>query len=189
MIKLQGRQSSYSWRWNMAVKAEVVGSKLEEIQEEHGEITPRLVLDDARSETSELHRLFTWDDAVAGEKYRLNQASYILRNLRIDYVRSDDKDDEPQTRQVRGTVSIPRILMDAENDTDDEEDKHKSRRVYLTTSVAFRSPEKRTYILSQARNELEIWRNRYAALREFDGVIREIDKALKTLTTEIKAAA
>lgn len=183
MIKLSPRNSSYAWCWNMAVKAEIVGAELEKIQEEHGEIVPATVVATARATDNPMHKLFTWDDAVAGEKYRHTEAQFILRNLRINYVRKEEDEQEPRILTVRAFVNIET------QETDEDNEPTEGRRVYLSTSVAFQNPQHRAYVLKTAREELETWRNRYAALREFDGVIREIDKALKALTTEVKAAA
>lgn len=38
------------------------------------EITPEQVLEKARDEQSELHKCFEWNDSIAAEKYRLQQA-------------------------------------------------------------------------------------------------------------------
>lgn len=187
MIKLSPRNSSYAWRWNMPVKAEIVGAELEKIQEEHGELTPVIVVDAARSSDNPMHRLFTWDDAVAGERYRHTEAQFILRNLRINYIRKEDEDDEePRVLRVRAFVNVE---MQDDTEGEEAEEPTEARRVYLSTSVAFQNPQHRRYVLDQAKTELETWRNRYAAFKEFDGIVREIDKALKTLTTEVKAAA
>ena len=168
----------------MPVKAEIVGAELEAIQEEHGELLPDTIVAAAKPESSPLHKLFTWDDAIAGELYRRNEARYILRNLRIDYIRKEDQnEEEPRVLKVRAFVNVP------EEQDEEEEAPAQPRRVYLSTAMALRNPQHRDYVLKTAKAELETWRNRYAAFREFDGIIREIDKALKTLTTEVKAAA
>lgn len=180
---LSPRNSTYAWRWNMPADAETVGAELEKIQEEYGELTPTIVVDSARPDNSPMHKLFTWDDAVAGELHRQNEARFILRNLRIEYTRKDEQD-EPKILKVRAFLNVETNDDDAEDDTPVE-----PRRVYMSTSAAFQNPQHRRYVLDRAKSELEMWRNRYAALREFDGVISEIDAVLKKLTTEVKAAA
>ena len=187
-MKLASRQPTYAWRRGMPVKAEIVGQELEAIQEEHGMLTPVHVVAAARAESSPLHKLFTWDDTKAGELHRQNEARFILRNLRIEYVRTSQAD-EP--KQVRAIVSVPFVpLTTDESDESDGDDEQPERRmVYLSTSLALRNPQQRSYLLAQAKRDLESWRNRYATLKEFDGVVAEIDKALRTLTTEVKAAA
>lgn len=48
-----------------------------------GELTPQLVVDDARPVGSPLHNRFEWNDEVAGEQYRLVQAQKLIRSVRI----------------------------------------------------------------------------------------------------------
>lgn len=73
-----------------------------------GSLTTETVLDDAKNPTSPLHNQFEWDNAVAGQRYRVEQARKLIRSIRlvvtddkrqlttIAYVRDPDKDqDEP----------------------------------------------------------------------------------------------
>ena len=47
--------------------------------EADGPISPQMVLDRARDESSPLHDCFEWNDTTAAEKYRLVQARVLLR--------------------------------------------------------------------------------------------------------------
>lgn len=65
--------------------------KLTEIQRErvllltgeHGELTPRTIVEDARNVESPLHELFQWDDKVAAEQQRLHTARTVIRSVVI----------------------------------------------------------------------------------------------------------
>ena len=46
-------------------------------------VTPAEIVAKARDESTELHKCFEWDDKIAGEKYREQQAGYVLRMLVI----------------------------------------------------------------------------------------------------------
>jgi len=46
-----------------------------------GILTPSAVVDEARPEDSPLHAAFEWDDSIAAEKYRLEQARRLLRQV------------------------------------------------------------------------------------------------------------
>lgn len=73
-----------------------------------GTLTPTAVLDDARSPNSPLHDYFEWNDDVAAEKYRLDQARRLIRSVRVEievddvvvnvvrYVHDPDADDGEQ---------------------------------------------------------------------------------------------
>lgn len=54
-------------------------SDLQAIRDEHGTLTPALVVDLARDPDHPLHSRFEWDDSVAAEKWRLEQAGQLLR--------------------------------------------------------------------------------------------------------------
>ncbi len=71
---------------------------LQGIYEEHGELTPGLVLDIARDPSHPLHNRFEWDNEAAAEKHRLSQARSIIRSVRVRYV---DPVDETHTVKAR----------------------------------------------------------------------------------------
>lgn len=50
---------------------------------DRGKLTPENVLAEARKESSPLHDHFQWDDADAAEKWRLDQASRLIRTFTI----------------------------------------------------------------------------------------------------------
>jgi hypothetical protein len=56
---------------------------LEDIYGERGRLTPADVVDVARDESSPLHGRFTWDDGEAAEKWRLSEASHLIRTTRV----------------------------------------------------------------------------------------------------------
>lgn len=53
--------------------------------EKHGELTPQIVVEEARPKTAPLHGHFEWNNDVAGEKYRLVQAAELIRSVRISF--------------------------------------------------------------------------------------------------------
>lgn len=58
-------------------------ASLTRIYEKAGELTPELVVDEARPKTSELHHRFEWDDEIAGEAYRRVQAAELIRSVKV----------------------------------------------------------------------------------------------------------
>lgn len=58
---------------------------LQEIYEEHGRLTAGIVLEEARDPGHPLHTRFEWDDTVAAERYRLDQAGELIRRVKIVY--------------------------------------------------------------------------------------------------------
>lgn len=78
---------------------------LQTIYDQRGELTPRLVVDEARDESHPLHPRFEWDDSVAGERYREVQAQQLIRSVRLTTRRSDGK--TPDT-SIRAFQSVRR---------------------------------------------------------------------------------
>src|SRR5262245_29148308 len=59
-------------------KQVITDRELERIHKRNGAVTPKLVLDAARDEGHPLHDFFEWDDSIAGDKYRLEQAMRMI---------------------------------------------------------------------------------------------------------------
>jgi len=136
-----------------------VGEALEAIETKHGGITPKLVVRSAKSKRSVLHNIFEWDDPTAANKWREDQAGYLLRHIAIIV---DNGDDEPLP--VRAFVSI----------TEDDE------RYYVGIISAMSDAEKRTQILKTAWRELEALRDRYQVFEELAGIFEAMEKAKTT---------
>jgi hypothetical protein len=73
----------------------MTATTIDDVQREHirmlhdrngGNLTRRAFVDDAADENSPLHPLLEWNDAVAGDQYRLIQAGTIIRNVEYTYV-------------------------------------------------------------------------------------------------------
>lgn len=64
---------------------------LQSIYDNHGHLTPELVLDEARAEDHPLHTRFEWDDAVAAERYRRDQAHELIQSVKISYAEADGR--------------------------------------------------------------------------------------------------
>lgn len=62
------------------------------IYNQHGFISPDLVVTVAADEAHPLHGQFEWDDAVAGAAWRREQARQLLRTVRISFVTDEDAD-------------------------------------------------------------------------------------------------
>ena len=81
------------YKWNTAgftANADKVGKELE-IIEETRELTNSNILQYAKThKSSELNKCFEWDDTVAGEKYRMHQATLILGSISIVVVEQEE---------------------------------------------------------------------------------------------------
>jgi len=62
---------------------QVVGERLEHIRRRRGRLTPQLVVEDAKPIASPIHEYFEWNDAKAGEQWRLSQARHLIASVYI----------------------------------------------------------------------------------------------------------
>lgn len=144
----------YEWKYNMPIKAQVVGEHLEQLEKQQGHITPKIVLESARSETSAIHPCFEWNDDVAAEKYRETQAGLLIRNLTVKMIEAGEKQTEP----VRAYVSI----------------KQPDSSEFISLQNVLKDDELTQKMLKQAKNELNAFAKKYSALQELSKVFEAI---------------
>ena len=112
-------------------------------------ISPAEVLEKARDVNSELHKCFEWNDSIAAEKYRLQQARGILINLVY-------KEKESNAEPVR-TFQIT-----------------SQRNVYQPTVSFLVQDDEYQNLLKSAKSELESFKKRYHTLSELQEVFEAI---------------
>lgn len=109
--------------------AKLIGRELVEMAEEGIPRSPANILDRARAEDSPLHPYFEWNDSVAAERYRIDQARTLVSSIMIVERRTG--------RPARAFYSIVEI--------DENESR---RRVYEQRSEVLVSDDKRRQVLS-----------------------------------------
>ena len=150
----------YGWtaERKFKVSAQIIGETLEAIEKDHGGVTPAVVVDEARPITSVLHPFFEWDDSVAAENHRREQARALVQAV---VVKAYDNEE---------TRSPTRAFVSVMSETDG--------RSYVGIATAMSNTEMREQVFERARSEIEDWRNRYWSLQEFAKVFEAIDKSL-----------
>ena len=139
-----------TWRVKNLFKADA-----QKIADEIGDrkVTAEELVNMGRDESSELHKCFTWDDGIAAEKWRLQEARIILSGL----VYKSDKEDDVPTRIYSLTTE---------------------KQTYQPTRHFVTQPDEYQNLLKRAYAELESFRKKYASLSELQLVFEAID-ALK----------
>lgn len=61
-----------------------------------GQLRPDDVLAAAEPDDSPIHDLFTWDDEIAGHRFRMDQARAVIKRVRVNYIQA-----EPKVREIR----------------------------------------------------------------------------------------
>ena len=90
-------------------------ANLQEIYDTHGALTPDLVVAEASDPEHPLHHRFEWDNTQAAERWRLHQASALIRSVNVVIERSADA---PPIR-VRAFVSEQEMGIGADQDAPD----------------------------------------------------------------------
>jgi hypothetical protein len=153
-------------------EAKRYGPALEKVIHQHGgSATPAQVLKEARNRNSPLHSWFEWNDRVAGEAYRLAQASKLLRSIVIIPV-------------IQGKpTSASRAFLNVKVDSDDV-----TRRSYVPAERVRKDARLRAQMVERALKELESWVDRYRRYDDLDGLCAAIQKELVRLRKGGKAA-
>lgn len=142
-----------------------IGSRLDELTQEHGAVTAQIVLDDARKRGSPLHGFFNWNDKAAAEAHRLDKARFLLRSVRIVVTR--ERDEKPI--RVRAFVKV--------SATDDGARKQGAG--FVTVATAMSAAEHRREVVERALTELRQWRTRYDGFKELAAIYAAMDGIAK----------
>lgn len=123
------------------------------IRAEQGVLTPQIVLEAARPDDHPLHDRFEWDDKIAGEQYRREQAHRLIQSVRVSYI---SKDNEPRT--TRAFVAVPSDIPQP---------------VYEPAEDIANNPVLHQIVVAQLEREWRQLRQRYGHLSEFLTLVAE----------------
>ena len=139
----------YSWKTGscITIDAEQAYEEMSTLSE----ITPANVLELARDEDSVLHDAFEWDDSVAAEKYRLNQAGHLIRCIVVRQ-EDDEKDNVQRVYQISS-----------------------ERTVYQPVRYFLENKDEHTRLLERAKTELYAIQRRYEKIAELEEVFDAIN--------------
>lgn len=170
---------SHHWKQGSRIKLDPVQGyqALRALYEQHGAIKPEHVKVAARPTDSVLHEHFEWDDGVAGELYRDDQARHLLRSAVVVYRRPD----QTLTQPVRAFV---KLVPSADDPTLDEASEDAVQpHVYLPIRRVVEEEELRQRLKRQAFGELMTWRQRYRDISDFAAVFEQIDRLAQQFAT------
>src|SRR3982751_1982284 len=131
-----------------AQSAALVADELRRIKGDAEVLEPRAVVAAARPKDAKLHAAFTWDNRVAGERWREVQAQNLQRGVRVVMIKRLEAGSEQRSAPVAVFASIRPL---------DEP------RGYRETLVTLERPSHRAALLREALRELRLFRARYRA--------------------------
>jgi hypothetical protein len=82
--------NKYEWKLKSLAKGidpDLAIQELERIDSVYGVLSPENILNESRQPSSILHNLFEWQEDVAAEKYRIQQARFIINNIHIKVIK------------------------------------------------------------------------------------------------------
>ena len=142
------------------VTAEDAAAELERIREKHGIIRPEIVVDESRDEDAVLHKCFQWDDKLAAESFRKEQARKLIDAIQVVIVNNN------VNYSVRAFVNV--------RASDDD------RRSYRPLTEAIHNEEMYKDLLSQAKEEMSAFVTKYSQIEELNPVKAQMLQVLKT---------
>lgn len=117
--------------------------------------TPEQIVALGTGKSTELHKCFEWDDTVAANKYRLEQAKDIAESLLVIHIQPE-KTDEPPMR-LRAMYHLPGTSG------------------YQQSVQIVRNEDKYRRLLEQAKTELRMFKAKYSMLSELQDIFDMID--------------
>jgi hypothetical protein len=126
---------------------------LQSIYDAHQKLTPALLVDEARDEAHPLHDRFEWDDGVAGESWRRQQAHELIRSVRIVYRKATKRAPE---RSVRAYHAV----------------RKESGHVYEPAEKVASDPLLQQMVLRDMEREWRQLKARYGHFQEFIDMVR-----------------
>lgn len=119
-----------------------------------GRLTAAIVVSAARPDDSPLHHCFTWDDADAAEKHRLNEARALIRSVKIRYVQDDE------------VFKAPRFVSVAQPD---------GAHAYKATDEIAADPVMTRIVLQDAIRQ---WRSLFARYKHLQGFLEAVQASM-----------
>lgn len=146
------------------VNAQIFGEHLEKLGERaNGRVTPQDIVKSARAKSSPIHGCFEWDNVVAADKHRIQQARHYANHLIVEVYISCSK----PSGETRAYVSI----LDEQDDS-----------AYMDIETVLGDTTLRKQLLTKALHEVQEWADRYKRLKE----LARVRAAIKSTMTKVK---
>ena len=158
----------YKYRQNfIKTPVEITGKVIDDLIEQDGVAKPERLVEVSRPEDAPLHNEFEWNDDVAAEKWRCEQARQIIKNVII--IKTDsEKEREMKDEQKHIVVEGTRAFVST------GENKHE----YVHIDTALANENWKTHLLESAKKDMISFRTKYIKLLEVSNVIDAIDDFL-----------
>jgi phage pi2 protein 07 len=129
-------------------------------------LTAESVIAEAKKKKSPLHELFEWDDTIAGEKWRLQQARVFINEVKILI----------DTKEYYAFENVSLDTNEIENPC----------REYMERQEIIQTPALRQQVMMSAYNQLLYWKAKYEQYQftEFSNLMHAIDSIKPKINVE-----
>jgi hypothetical protein len=152
---------NYAWKipsFAKNIDIDLAIQEMERIESLYGSLTPQNILDASRPQNALFHALFQWDDTIAAEHYRLQQARIILNNIEITVI----GDGKPINISVYEVIKQPSTAS-----------------VYKNISTM--TIDDIHFIKTRTLKELNILKDKLSVYKEFSKVTSTLNQAIQDL--------
>ena len=148
------------------VEAKVAADTIRRLQQTLGKdsVTAKELLDASRDENAPLHCCFEWNDTVAAELYRTEQARRIIAAIEVEIVKETDA----SALKTRLFVNVQPVAC-------------KKQGEFVAFNVAFGNKDYRQQILHNALNELLAFKRKYSSYQELTEVFNAVSNFADSL--------
>ena len=159
-------EEKYSWKsgTSFPVPAQVAANTIQKLQRTLGQeaITAQDLLNASRNDNAPLHPCFEWDDTVAAELYRRDQARKIINSIEINFIKDDNT-----PVATRLFINIQPVIRQPGE--------------FAALNTVLKNPDYRKIALGNALSELRSFQHKYELYQELAGVNKAIDDFADTL--------
>lgn len=142
----------YKWRTGFyKTSAEVAAEEMNRLAASNN-LTAKALVDASRPVDAPLHDEFEWDDSIAAEKWREQEARVMIASITVI------ADENAQAEPVRAFFNI-----------------EPSTPIYEPVQTIVRDSSKSDRLFTQAMEELESFQRKYNSIKEFSKLFLEID--------------
>ena len=158
---MQQTINQYAWKLAGLAKGidiDAAVQELERIESLYGSLTPENVLDASRPKHAVLHDAFEWDDNIAAEHHRLQQARVLLNNIEVKII----------SNGLPRVIPVYEVIKQPNNPS-----QYKSIQSMTSSDI--------TFIKQRTKKELTILKDKLSVYKELEKTCSFLVNALDSL--------
>ena len=179
-------EESVAWEWRPGhywpVDADKAKRVVDEIMARDGKCTPAALLDVCRNQEHVLHNCFPWEDAIAGEKWRLNEARKMLGSFQAVRIVVQRTATEPIRAVVR--IEGPALVSVSSDDVSTAHGQDPGDCAFVATEVVQQNADLYRNCVTREWRQIRGWLNRTRWIPELEPLrlaAREVERNIRRL--------